>query len=658
MRLEGSGKDPHSSAVGGFIDSTWLNLMHQTVPQSRQMPDDQVLAMRADPVLRGRMVAAYAAQNASTLQQAGIEPDETNLRLAHWFGAGGAARVLHADPSTPVNQIFPDTVIQANPVLHGKTAGELVSFTNQQMSGPDLRQTATGNFNPAAQDMLSQWRTDLAQRQKQYDTALHDAHDIGDAEMAALAKWRDSSDTPPKNAHEAWQQWSVPAMLLATFGGMIGHNFTASLNAAGTMLQAANTVDKDTYDKSYKLWRDHLSDGLKLATLLHEQARDIVTDASKSYDMKLTELSTLSSAYSLQQKLNPDSVENIQKNLEVLKLRSDLIKAQNLQTETDAAVAEKDQSWLAAHPEAAGKVPPDVHLMHEGEAKRMGAGTAARLPLPREVQITNKSGAVLQTGAAYQDQSGNWLWAATNAPISVPPGGIMNLKSTSQPRSAIAMATQKYVTEHPNASAADIAQFNAEYTRLAALDRDFASGPEGRNLIALTTTADHLPLFRQFAAALQNGNTPVANSLLNEIQRQTGHPEITDFNLARDFLADEVARVLVPGGAGSAADREQMKARLEASMSEAQLASGADTATAFIKGKLEALRQQYSRGDAARASYFDKSMLTGGARSLFEGSGTTAPGQHHVGEIITAPNGKRYRVTGGNMSDPNVEPVQ
>jgi hypothetical protein len=70
-------------------------------------------------------------------------------------------------------------------------------------------------------------------------------------------------------------------------------------------------------------------------------------------------------------------------------------------------------------------------------------------------------------------------------------------------------------------------------------------------------------------------------------------------------------------------------------MGQAQFADAADVIRDFTHGKLEALCQQYSRGDPKRIEYFDTRILTPGALRLFD---------------IEKPEG------GGPSSTPNARP--
>lgn len=479
----------------------------------------------------------------------------------------------------------------------------------------NLHSSVTGDFNAGAQALLGTLLNDLQRRGREYDSAISESRDLHTAERAALLKWQTEVDKPPTNMKENWSQWGGAAMALAALGGIFGRHPTAALSAAGAMLQSANAADLEAYKLNYKRWQNHLNNGLKLIELLDKDARDIVGDAQKSYDQKLGELSLLSTNYNLQQRLDPNSLENISRNLQVLKLRSAIIEAQEQQRQVEAAVGQKKSEWLDKHPEAHGVVPADVANRLHGEAERERKGTLSHPSVAKEIEVIDPDKKVVRRGAAYQTVTGDWLWVGTNEPVEIPSGGNVNLKSTQTPRSAPGAYIAKFMEENPNATSDEVSHANA----LFRADAAYASGPEGRNVTALNTLADHLPLFERYAAALQTGNVQAINAALQRIQEATGRSEITNFNIARDFIADEAVRVMVPGGsAGALADREEMKRNLLARMSSEQFTGAGDVIKDFVHGKLQALRQQFSRGDAAKERYFNTKILTAGAERLFD----------------------------------------
>lgn len=113
-----------SSAAGlfQFTRGTWLDMMHRYGSQygygdlARQITmtdsgeavvrdvaaERRLLALREDPEASGLMAAAYAQDNAATLEDAlGRLPDAPDLYLAHFLGASGAATLLNAAAEAP-----------------------------------------------------------------------------------------------------------------------------------------------------------------------------------------------------------------------------------------------------------------------------------------------------------------------------------------------------------------------------------------------------------------------------------------------------------------------------------------------------------------------------------------------------------------------------
>jgi hypothetical protein len=140
-----SGGDPNvksttSTAAGpfGFIDSTWLRMMKKIGIDDGSRTKKQLLALKKDPGISRRAAEAYAIENTDSLVNAGYEANEANLSLAHLLGGGeeGVLAVLGADPNTPLSDILPAHVIEANKkLMEGKTAGDLIAARGATAGG-------------------------------------------------------------------------------------------------------------------------------------------------------------------------------------------------------------------------------------------------------------------------------------------------------------------------------------------------------------------------------------------------------------------------------------------------------------------------------------------------------------------------------------------
>jgi hypothetical protein len=478
----------------------------------------------------------------------------------------------------------------------------------------NLRSNALGSFNAGASAYLQTWQQDIQKRSKEYDDALAEGKDLRKVARAAMAKWELSSEHPPQDMRENWNQWAGAAIGLAMLGGFFGKNHTAAINAAGEMLQAANQADVRAYDIAYKRWKDHNDNGLKLIELLHGEARDIVEDARKSYDQKVTELGTLSTAYQLQQHLDPKSVENIEKSLRVQQLTTQITEAQH-----DNAKKAREEKEIAASVEQKDKeleqkegrpVTPAEHLQHEGEAKRQAAGTFSKPSAAKNIDIVGPDGKVTRTNvAAYQSSDGSWFMAGTNEPLEVPPGGSVRLRGTSQPRSAPAIAMQKFMEEHPEAGFEAVAMAAARIRALGAMEQAFGSGAQGNTIRSLNVAIDHTDVLQQLADALQNKDTPKLNALKNRVLVEFGYEGPVDFDVAKKIVADELVKAVLGNNAGTGAERLELQADFDRSSSPEQLKGVIQTARRLMLGQMRGLEFQYAGQDEKRQGTFREKLF-------------------------------------------------
>ena len=156
-RLE-SGLNPNarartSSATGlfQFLDQTWLGMVRQhgaehglgwAASQIRQGPNGryyvadpetrrQILDLRRQPEAASAMAAEYASDNGRYLEsRLGRRMEPVDLYLAHFLGAGGAARFLRAhgsSPDAPAAPMLPQAARANRPIFYNRD-GSMRSF--------------------------------------------------------------------------------------------------------------------------------------------------------------------------------------------------------------------------------------------------------------------------------------------------------------------------------------------------------------------------------------------------------------------------------------------------------------------------------------------------------------------------------------------------
>jgi hypothetical protein len=149
-----SGLNPQAGAATSsarglfqFIDTTWLATIKQSGPALglgryadaiSQTPSgnyevrdptmrSEILKLRNDPAANALMAGAFTKGNASALsERLGRAPSEGELYIAHFLGAGGAARLIGlagSNPNARAADYFPNAA-QANPsIFYDRSTG-------------------------------------------------------------------------------------------------------------------------------------------------------------------------------------------------------------------------------------------------------------------------------------------------------------------------------------------------------------------------------------------------------------------------------------------------------------------------------------------------------------------------------------------------------
>lgn len=169
-------KNPKSSASGAgqFTDKTWISVVQQHRPDLLQgRTEEQVLGLRADEKLSRELVGYLVDDNEKALRAQGLLPTPGNLYLAHFLGAGGAAKVLKAEPGTPVADLVDPNAIAANrSILYGKTAESVVAWANNKMGGAVRGTGGLIDYIPAdkARVIMERASTVMLRQQQQTDS--------------------------------------------------------------------------------------------------------------------------------------------------------------------------------------------------------------------------------------------------------------------------------------------------------------------------------------------------------------------------------------------------------------------------------------------------------------------------------------------------------
>jgi hypothetical protein len=119
-----------ATGAGQFIDETWLRLFKSVYSEmAATLKDGAILALRRNREYSVRLIEEYARENAAELQEAGFAATSRNLHLAHFLGAGGAVKILKADPSANAASILPKAAA-SNPEVFKRGSATVQDILN------------------------------------------------------------------------------------------------------------------------------------------------------------------------------------------------------------------------------------------------------------------------------------------------------------------------------------------------------------------------------------------------------------------------------------------------------------------------------------------------------------------------------------------------
>tara|TARA_B110000285_G_scaffold31193_1_gene32169 strand:- start:20006 stop:21481 length:1476 start_codon:yes stop_codon:yes gene_type:complete len=149
--------------------------------------------------------------------------------------------------------------------------------------------------------------------------------------------------------------------------------------------------------------------------------------------------------------------------------------------------------------------------------------------------------------------------------------------------------------------------------------KNFSTGVEGRKTRSLNTAMAHLESMKEWSIALNNTDVRKVNAVKQQLSKEFGDPDVTNFDFAKQIVADEVLVAVVQAG-GSMQERQELSESFDRANTPDQLLGVIETAHELMAGQLESLGLQYESSvgeDLAKRNPFVK-KLSPKTRKLYE----------------------------------------
>jgi hypothetical protein len=203
--------------------------------------------------------------------------------------------------------------------------------------------------------------------------------------------------------------------------------------------------------------------------------------------------------------------------------------------------------------------------------------TMTTTPESDQSNATTLRGQTLTDNRARHGQDLEMIRAGFNPDGSIPQQGRMDVKAVAEyrtpppnDRSPVTQAFMRQVMEvNPNYD-------STLFDKKKAVQVAYGSGPQGDMLRSNDVAREHIAQLRPMIDALNNGDYTHFNSWANYLASSQGKSAATSFEAAKNILADEIMKSVVPGGGGEG-ERQRVGDALAAANSPKQLYQVLDT---------------------------------------------------------------------------------
>lgn len=177
---------------------------------------------------------------------------------------------------------------------------------------------------------------------------------------------------------------------------------------------------------------------------------------------------------------------------------------------------------------------------------------------------------------------------------------------------------RKAKTEEGGAGSGAIGDARMKYKTKQSTLKDFTSGPQSKNIIAINQALSHMGTLDELGKAMENKDIKLQNVILNKLATETGDPRVNNFDLATQAVGDELMRTFRQVGA-SEKEAQAFQEKFMSAGSPKQIRGALETGAHLLHGRIKAVNSSWKRGFLTDEDY--PNLLDEEPRRVLEGFG-------------------------------------
>jgi len=406
-------------------------------------------------------------------------------------------------------------------------------------------------------------------------------------------------DQPDSQYKDPMQALGSMASALALFGSLRTRApLTAALNSAAGAMQGFHKGDQERVKLEREKWNDELNKALKQnqeelqryhAAL--EGSQFDLTKASSKFRVIAAETQNHAMLAAIESG-DPQRMYDMYSHNATLATRMLDLQAKHLEREAQLKISQQQHA-------DANKV-----LVTGPDGNQYTIDKRTTPALPDDMKGAKKFGAAGGSTASvipeeYRNMHGQEFLD------KLPAGKAADVKAISEGR--MGFTALGYRGQERAEMAQLVNQYNPNYQQglfaaKSGVLKDFTSGPQSKNIIAINQAISHMGTLDELGAALKNKDIQAVNRLTNLLATEFGDPRVNNFELATQAVGDELMRTFRQVGA-SENEAVAFQKKFQVAGSPDQIHEALQTGAKLLHGRIKAVNNSWKRGMDTEEDY-------------------------------------------------------